>query len=532
MFASGDQALEHFQFIIFKHITSHAAQHVHEIGRQLQKKDQHLSIGHFFHRPTTNFTEANATSSRSHAVLSVNVKSKARTANISEDYSLATLSVIDLAGSERAAVTHNKGARLQEGANINRSLLALGNCINALCDPRARGHIPYRDSKLTRLLKHSLGGNCQTSMIVCVAPASSNYDETHNTLQYANRAKEIKTKLTRNVISVDRHVTQYLSIIMELRTELEERKKDLAARDDKVRSEERSVRTRAMAEVQAGLVTLKATREDLFRRTVQAAAARAELESLEKLRPIVMHWLATTRLEAPPSESDSTSESVREARRTVSKLVANLTSHGQNLHAESQAATNSRSMYSANLAALKRKLVHPEAASAFEREIKISDLALQVAEAKARENGRLEAAKYQATVLATISTIQILLVSEPEETQIQLQQANAQVYSSLANIASLPSVTIPLSPVKVRSLPRASALSREPAVYTSSARAAFASPRKAARLKSGLKSGLMSPRKKTASRAGLTASTKKSVLWKDGMLLTCHRQSRAKVRGL
>lgn len=112
---------------------------------------------------TVSATEANAVSSRSHAVLCVNVKQKGRTSGISEDYTMATLSIIDLAGSERASATKNRGERLLEGANINKSLLALGNCINALCDMRSLSkHVPYRDSKLTRLLKHSLGGNCRT----------------------------------------------------------------------------------------------------------------------------------------------------------------------------------------------------------------------------------------------------------------------------------------------------------------------------------------------------------------------------------
>nr|7TR1_K Chain K, Kinesin-like protein,Kinesin-1 heavy chain [synthetic construct]7TR2_K Chain K, Kinesin-like protein,Kinesin-1 heavy chain [synthetic construct] len=144
-------------------------------------------------------TEANATSSRSHAVLQINVIQKDRTGDITEEHTFATLSIIDLAGSERAAATKNRGARLNEGANINKSLLALGNCINALCDPRRRNHVPYRDSKLTRLLKFSLGGNCKTVMIVCVSPSSQHYDETLNTLKYADRAKEIKTKLIRNL---------------------------------------------------------------------------------------------------------------------------------------------------------------------------------------------------------------------------------------------------------------------------------------------------------------------------------------------
>ncbi|EHS63723.1 kinesin family member 18/19 [Puccinia graminis f. sp. tritici CRL 75-36-700-3] len=187
---------------------------------------------------TVHGTEANAVSSRSHAVMSVNIRRKPKTAGLIDDWTVATLSVIDLAGSERASVTKNKGERLLEGANINKSLLALGNCINALCDPKGRGnHVPYRNSKLTRLLKHSLGGNCRTLMIVCVAPTSAHYDETHNTLQYANRAKEIKTKVTRNIISVDRHVSQYVQVIFQLRQELEERKKNEAVKEDRLRKE-------------------------------------------------------------------------------------------------------------------------------------------------------------------------------------------------------------------------------------------------------------------------------------------------------
>ncbi|OBA15609.1 uncharacterized protein OGAPODRAFT_16488, partial [Ogataea polymorpha] len=113
---------------------------------------------------TVSPTEANSTSSRSHAILQINVLRKPRTADLNEEHTYATLSFIDLAGSERASATRNKGARLHEGANINKSLLALGNCINALCDPRKHNHVPYRDSKLTRLLKFSLGGNCKTFM--------------------------------------------------------------------------------------------------------------------------------------------------------------------------------------------------------------------------------------------------------------------------------------------------------------------------------------------------------------------------------
>lgn len=167
-------------------------------------------------------TEANAASLRSHAVLQINVSSRSRTASLDQEHTFATLSIIDLAGSERAAATKNRGARLNEGANINKSLLALGNCINALCDPRRKNHVPYRDLKLTRLLKFSLGGNCKTVMIVCVSPLSQHYDETLNTLKYANRAKEIKTKLIRNRQNLDRHVGSYLKMITEQKQEIEE----------------------------------------------------------------------------------------------------------------------------------------------------------------------------------------------------------------------------------------------------------------------------------------------------------------------
>ncbi|RMY97432.1 hypothetical protein D0862_08077 [Hortaea werneckii] len=167
-------------------------------------------------------TEANATSSRSHAVLQVNISLKDRNASTTEPVTMATLSIIDLAGSERASATKNRGERLLEGANINKSLLALGSCINALCDPRKKNHVPYRNSKLTRLLKFSLGGNCRTVMIVCVSPSSQHFDETQNTLRYANRAKNIQTKSVRNVYNVDRHVKDYLKKIDEQMSRINE----------------------------------------------------------------------------------------------------------------------------------------------------------------------------------------------------------------------------------------------------------------------------------------------------------------------
>ncbi|KAG9025239.1 kinesin-like protein Klp5 [Tulasnella sp. JGI-2019a] len=182
-------------------------------------------------RRTQSPTHANQTSSRSHAVLQINVAQTPRTASTTEERTLATLSIIDLAGSERASATRNMGERMVEGANINKSLLALGNCINALCESGNRTrHVPYRNSKLTRLLKFSLGGNCKTVMIVCIAPTSAHFEDTQNTLKYANRAKEIKTKVSRNFINVDRHVAQYVEAIQRLNSEVAELKARLAGK--------------------------------------------------------------------------------------------------------------------------------------------------------------------------------------------------------------------------------------------------------------------------------------------------------------
>jgi kinesin family member 18/19 len=130
--------------------------------------------------------------------------------------------MIDLAGSERASTTENKGQRMIEGANINKSLLALGNCINTLSDKsKAGSFVPYRDSKLTRLLKDSLGGNTKTLMIACVSPSYIAYEETVNTLKYANRARNIKRKTTRNIKEVEMHVSKYKNIIDSMKNEID-----------------------------------------------------------------------------------------------------------------------------------------------------------------------------------------------------------------------------------------------------------------------------------------------------------------------
>jgi kinesin family protein 18/19 len=133
--------------------------------------------------------------------------------------------MIDLAGSERAQSTKCKGLRFKEGANINKSLLALGNCINKLAD--GSKHIPYRDSNLTRILKDSLGGNCQTLMIANVSPSSITFEDTYNTLKYASRAKKIRTVCKQNVITTNMPKEFLLKKCSEQHSELEKVKAEL-----------------------------------------------------------------------------------------------------------------------------------------------------------------------------------------------------------------------------------------------------------------------------------------------------------------
>merc|ERR1719160_2392193 len=132
---------------------------------------------------------------------------------------MGKLNLVDLAGSERQSKTQATGDRLKEATKINLSLSALGNCISALVDPKI-GHTPYRDSKLTRLLQDSLGGNAKTVMIANMGPADYNYDESLNTLRYANRAKSIKNKPKINEDPKDAMLREFQEEIQRLKQEL------------------------------------------------------------------------------------------------------------------------------------------------------------------------------------------------------------------------------------------------------------------------------------------------------------------------
>lgn len=171
-------------------------------------------------------TQMNSTSSRSHAIFTLHIQRV--TTTLVEDAAAESgesavkesvkskIHFVDLAGSERLAKTGAEGKQLKEGISINLGLLALGNVINTLADEKKRKQaeaagqqvfVPYRDSLLTRILQDSLGGNSRTLMIACASPAQSNYEETLNTLRYADRARQIKNRaiVNRDAVSEQIH---------------------------------------------------------------------------------------------------------------------------------------------------------------------------------------------------------------------------------------------------------------------------------------------------------------------------------------
>ena len=304
-------------------LSSHHPQNVQEVMDMIVRGNEYRTMSP---------TEANATSSRSHAVLQINVAQKDRNADIKEPHTMATLSIIDLAGSERASATKNRGERLQEGANINKSLLALGSCINALCDPRKKNHVPYRNSKLTRLLKFSLGGNCKTVMIVCVSPSSQHFDETQNTLRYANRAKNIQTKVTRNVYNVNRHVKDFLVKIdeqMALINELKLQQKDhegVAFAKFQRQAEKREVITKE------GVARIRSAYDNSEKERHEKALNMKKLRQIERRIAMISSWVAAFDQACDNSEEEGALQNISAMRKTAHGILLELENSRHHYH--------------------------------------------------------------------------------------------------------------------------------------------------------------------------------------------------------
>ncbi|KAH9290855.1 hypothetical protein KI387_034972, partial [Taxus chinensis] len=158
----------------------------------------------------TGETALNDTSSRSHQIIRLTVESTVKSTSNSVKSLVANLNFVDLAGSERASQTNAEGARLKEGCHINRSLLTLSTVIRNLGGGKRSGHIPYRDSKLTRILQLSLGGNARTAIICTMSPALTHAEQSRNTLMFATRAKEVTNTAQVNMVISDKDLVKQL----------------------------------------------------------------------------------------------------------------------------------------------------------------------------------------------------------------------------------------------------------------------------------------------------------------------------------
>lgn len=319
-------------------LTTHRPKDVQEVMDMIVQGNEYRTVS-----PTA----ANETSSRSHAVLQINVAQKDRNAAVNEPHTMATLSIIDLAGSERASATKNRGERLLEGANINKSLLSLGSCINALCDPKKKNHVPYRNSKLTRLLKFSLGGNCKTVMIVCVSPSSEHFDETQNTLRYANRAKNIQTKVTRNVFNVNRHVKDFLVKIDEQMEQIKQ-----------LQAEKKTAEATFFAKFKKNLEK----RQQVYREGVQrirtaydnSSAERQEkistmmrLKLFERRIGMLSAWIAAFDTICDKREGEGMPPNLEAMRKTAQGILVELESSRRHLHQKLERSNWERAIDSA-----------------------------------------------------------------------------------------------------------------------------------------------------------------------------------------
>nr|XP_046196051.1 kinesin-like protein KIF3A [Oncorhynchus gorbuscha] len=274
--------------------------------------DRIMTMGH--KNRSVGSTNMNEHSSRSHAIFTITIECSEKGVDGDQHVRMGKLHLVDLAGSERQGKTGATGQRLKEATKINLSLSTLGNVISTLVDGKST-HVPYRNSKLTRLLQDSLGGNSKTMMCANIGPADYNYDETISTLRYANRAKNIKNKARINEDPKDALLRQFQKEIEELRKKLQEGEEisgsegsgseEMDEGDDegrrKRRGKKKKVSPDKMVEMQAKIEEERKELEaTLDMEEEERNKARAELEKREKdlLKAQQEHHLLLEKLSA------------------------------------------------------------------------------------------------------------------------------------------------------------------------------------------------------------------------------------------
>jgi len=376
--------------VFVKDLSEYTVASEREIDKLMDLGNKHRSVA---------ATLMNATSSRSHSVFQVIIERQEHIDG-KDCIRVGKLNLVDLAGSERQTKTGATGERLKEGAKINLSLTILGNVINKLVE--GSKHIPYRDSKLTRLLQDSLGGNAKTLMIVACSPASDNYDETLATLRYADRAKQIKNKPKINEDPKD-------TLIREMREQI-------AALEQQLRA----------------LLGEEGMREgcDISKLPQMQNMSADEIKSIERLKSNLQHAKThNTRIITGPKLSDEEKQKLDEEQRQIeSKLQEKKRSAEQSRQIAAQLARK--------LDQYKGRLIEQEAIESEDRqkEMELRAIRLQAAEQekKSRELKRqlrlAEEAKRQASSQVTGMQGQLAeLQRQIEEEKQHLAEAKGEL---------------------------------------------------------------------------------------------------------
>jgi cell division protein FtsB len=243
-------------------------------------------------------TRMNSESSRSHSVFIITIEQRN---TVTGSLRSGKLFLVDLAGSEKVGKTHAQGQTLKEAQHINKSLSALGSVMNALTSGHANTHVPYRDSKLTRLLQDSLGGNSETTLLVCASSSSYNSEETISTLRFGTRAKNIKNKPK---VNEERTVAEYKLIVAEkdkriaaleallreakangatepIDSSADEQLKMLAAKVEELEDEQAS-KAAEMSSLEEHCTELEATNKDLEEKVHEASSVASRNEDFVK----------------------------------------------------------------------------------------------------------------------------------------------------------------------------------------------------------------------------------------------------------
>ncbi|PRW20706.1 kinesin KIF3B [Chlorella sorokiniana] len=377
-------------------------------------------------------TLMNQDSSRSHSVFTITIEAAAAAGSSDVGGSggnggsirVGKLHLVDLAGSERQGKTGAAGERLKEASKINLSLSALGNVISALVDGKS-GFVPYRDSKLTRLLQDSLGGNTRTVMIANVGPAASNGEETLSTLRYANRAKNIRNKPRVNEDPKD-------AMLREFQEEIERLKAELAAGGSggsSLGGSSSSSSSDAAADAAAELSEEEVARmrqqlEEDLRAEYSSGGAELDAATLEQIRQEVEVQLASQLHEAEVER--------RRAMREAAKLgqqVQQQTAHVQQAAQRKAQVAACNSELASKLKLLEGKLLRGEQQGGLDRlaQQAAAQLSWQQAELRKQRAAEAEAAQRIAALEANAQAVQTHTMTLQEEAAAVTSQLEAAV---------------------------------------------------------------------------------------------------------